>query len=137
MSRTAIRWILLPFEVLLGFVLVGILAVMAAGQFYLWYEPVGGFFAAIAVVALAYVRAPQRPLLAALVAYLLGATVAQQLLWERSFYPENYANAYEPTNFPFWVTLAGGALAFVSVTMYAFLKRRSTSNKSLERTRER
>jgi len=137
MTRTAIRWALLPFEILLGFVLVGIAGVMAAGLFYLWYEPVGGFFAAIAVVALAYIRAPAWPLMTALIAYSMGCAVAHQMLWERSFYPENYETAYEPTNFPFWVTFAGGTLAILGVAVHAFLKRRTTSNTSLERTRDR
>ena len=137
MIRTEIRWVLLPFEVLLGFVLVGIAAVLAAGQFYLWYEPVGGFFAAIAVVAVAYIRAPAWRLMVAFVAYSIGCAVVHQMLWESSFYPENYARAYEPTNLPFWVTLSGGTLAFLGVVSHALHKRRTTSNKSLERTRER
>jgi hypothetical protein len=136
MTRTEIRWVLLPFEILLGFVLVGIATVLAAGQLYVWYEAVGGFFAAIAVVAVAYIRAPAWPVMAAFVAYSVGTAAAHNMLWERSFYPENYARAYEPTHLPFWVTLAGGTLAFISVTAHALLKRRSTSNTSLERTRD-
>jgi hypothetical protein len=137
MTRTEIRWVLLPFEILLGFVLVGSAAVLAAGLFYLWYEPVGGFFSAIAVVAVAYIRAPAWPVMAALVAYSVGCAVAHSMLWESSFYPEHYSNAYQPKNLPFCVTFAGGALALVAVTVHALLKRRSTSNTSLERTRER
>src|SRR6187401_246191 len=100
MTRTEIRWVLLPFEVLLGFALVGIAAVLVAGQLYLWYEPVGGFFAAIAVVSVAYFRAPAWKLMAAFVAFSIGAAVAHNMLWESSFYPENYEKAYEPTNLP-------------------------------------
>jgi hypothetical protein len=136
MTRTEVRWVLLPFEILIGFVLVGIAAALAAGQLYLWYEPVGGFFAAIAVVVVAYLRAPAWPVTVAFVAYSIGCAAAHNMLWERSFYPENYTEAYEPTNLPLWVTFAGGTLAFLGVSAHALLKGRSTSNTSLERPRE-
>ena len=136
MTRTEVRWVLLPFEILLGFVLVGIAAVLAAGQLYLWYEPVGGFFAAVAVVVVAYLRAPAWPVMVAFVAYAIGCVAAHNMLRGRSFYPESYTEAYAATNLPFWVTFVGGTLASLGVSTHALLKRRSTSNTSLERTRE-
>ena len=111
MTRIAIRWSLLPLEVVLGYVLVGFAAVFAADQMGLWYEPFAGFFAAVAVVCVAYFRAPAWPVLVAFVAYSIGCWAAHRMLWESSYFPENYAEAYEPTNLPFWVTLAGGTLA--------------------------
>ena len=87
MTRTEIRWVLLPFEILLGFVLAGIAAVLVAGQLYVWYEPVGGFFAAIAVVAVAYIRAPAWPVMAALVVHSMHFRCLKNIS-----YPPGYAN---------------------------------------------
>ena len=136
MSRVALRWSLLPFEVAAGFLVAGIAAVLAADQLGLWYEPVGGFVAAIAVVTISYFRAPGWPVFVAFVSYCVGAAIAFSALWGRSFYPENYAEPYEPTNLPFWVTLAGGTLAFLGVAVHALAKVRFGSNTSLERMRE-
>jgi hypothetical protein len=136
MSRIALRWSLLPFEVMLGFVVAGIAAVFASGLLGLWYEPVGGFVAAIAVVTLSYIRAPKRPVTVAFISYSIVAAVAFGALWERSFYPENYAQSYEPTNMPFWVTLGGGTIAMLGVAAHAVSKVRFSSNTSLERSRD-
>jgi hypothetical protein len=135
-TRTEIRWVLLPFEVVLGFVLSGIAIGLLVDQLHVWFEPVVGFLVAIVVVVTAYVRAPARPILAALVSYVLGAAVAYALL-RSSYYPENTSRAYEPTLIPLWATLVGGAVALLAVVAHTFRKTRSTSNKSLERTRER
>ena len=137
MARTGVRWVLLPIEVILGFVLVGIAAVLVSGMLHLWHEPFGGFFAAIAVVTITYFRAPARRLMAAIVAYLIGCAVAYGMLWESSFYPENYPSAYEPTNLPFWVTFSGGTLALIGVAVHALFSRRTTTNTWVERMRER
>jgi hypothetical protein len=135
-TRIAIRWVLLPFEMVLGFVLSGIAIGLLVERLHVWFEPVVGFLVAGVVVVTAYARAPARPLLSAFVTYLIGAAVAYSLL-RNSYFPENTLRAYEPTLIPLWVTLGGGVLALVAVAAHAFRKTRSTSSKSLERTRER
>jgi uncharacterized membrane protein YdcZ (DUF606 family) len=135
MTQTAIRWALLPFEVVFSFLVVAFTATFIADHVHVWWQPVGGFFAAIAVVGVAYARAPKRPLLVALVAFVLGSAAAYLLLWN-SYFPESYPRPYAPTSIPFWVTVAGGALALFAVAVHTALKVDSTSNKSLERTRE-
>jgi len=135
MTRTEIRWVLLPFEVVLAFVVVGIVSALIAESLYLWYEPFAGFFAAFAVVSASYLGAPRWKLPVALASFILGGAAAYQLLKD-TFYPENYTSPYEPTLMPFWVTLGGGVFALVVVSIHALAKRRSPSNTSLERTRE-
>jgi hypothetical protein len=134
MTRLAIRWALLPFEVVIGFVLVVIAVALIAGWFVVWWEPVGGFLGAIAVVCISYARAPRQPLLVAVISFVLGGVAAYQLLWYSSV-PEGYSAAYQPTSIPFGVTLAGGGLALAAVAIHAALDSRSTSNISLERAR--
>jgi hypothetical protein len=135
MTRTEVRWVLLPLKVILAFVLVGIAAGLISERLYIWWEPFAGFFAAIAVVSVAYICAPGRKLLVALAAFVLGGAIAYQMLKD-SYFPEGYARAYEPTLMPFWLTLGGGLLALATVAVHAFVKRRSPSNTSLEHARE-
>lgn len=125
MTRTDIRWVLLPFEIILAFIVTGIGAAFVSGWLYLWYQPFAGFFAAAAVVCVAYLGAPRWKLLTALVTLILGGALAYRLL-DGSFYPENYAVPYSPTSMPFWVTLSGGVLALAAVSLHAYVKRRST-----------
>ena len=135
MTRTEVRWVLLPLKVILAFVLVGIAAGLISERLYIWWEPFAGFFAAIAVVSVAYICAPGRKLPVALAAFVLGGAIAYQMLKD-SYFPEGYARAYEPTLMPFWVTLGGGLLALAAVAVHAFVKRRSPSIASLEHARE-
>jgi hypothetical protein len=135
MTRTEVRWVLLPLKVILAFVLVGIAAGLISERLYIWWEPFAGFFAAIAVVSVAYICAPGRKLPVALAAFVLGGAIAYQMLKD-SYFPEGYARAYEPTLIPFWVTLGGGLLALAAVAVHAFVKRRSPSIASLEHARE-
>ena len=132
MTRIVIRWILLPFEVALGFLLAAIAAVYIVDQLHLWWEPVVGFLAAFAVVSISYARAPRRPLRVAFVSYVLGGVAAYRLLRDSSF-PEDFPRPYDSTFIPFCVTLAGGALALAAAGAHTALRRRSTTNKSLER----
>jgi len=136
MTRTEVRWVLLPLEVILAFVLVGIGAGLISEKLYIWWEPFAGFFAAIAVVSVAYICAPGRKLLVAFAAFVLGGAIAYLMLKD-SFFPEDYARAYEPTLMPFWVTLGGGTLALAAAAVHAFVKRRSPSHTSLEHMREK
>jgi len=135
MTRTEVRWVLLPLKVILAFVLVGIAAGLISERLYIWWEPFAGFFAAIAVVSVAYICAPGRKLPVALAAFVLGGAIAYQMLKD-SYFPEGYARAYEPTLIPFCVTLGGGLLALATVAVHAFVKRRSPSIASLEHARE-
>jgi len=135
MTRTEVRWVLLPLKVILAFVLVGIAAGLISERLYIWWEPFAGFFAAIAVVSVAYICAPGRKLPVALAAFVLGGAIAYQMLKD-SYFPEGYARAYEPTLMPFWLTLGGGLLALAAVAVHAFVKRRSPSIASLEHARE-
>ena len=74
----------------------------------LWYKPFAGFFAAVAVVCVAYFsRSPPSASIRGS-AYSIGCWAAHQNALGKQL--QNYAEAYEPTNLPFWVTLAGGAL---------------------------
>ena len=125
MTRTELRWVLLPFEVALAFILVGKAAALIAEKLHISSEPVSGFFAAFAVVAVTYLGAPRSKLFAAVISFVLGGAVAYGVLKD-SFDPRTY----EPTLMPFWVTLAGGALAITIASVHAFLKRGSPSNTS-------
>jgi hypothetical protein len=115
-------------------VLAGIGAGLISDELYMWSEPFAGFFAALAVVSVAYIRAPSLKLFVALASFVLGGAIAYEMLKD-SFFPANHARAYEATLTPLWVTLGGGALALAAVTVHAFAQRRSPSNTSLERTR--
>ena len=132
MSRTAIRWLLLPFATVLAMVLAVLCGERFAIVLGFWSRPVVGFCAAFAAVSIVYIVAPVRKLFSASIAYLVGATLAYSALKD-SYDPRTY----EPTLMPFWVTLAGGALALAIMAGDAFGRAQPPPNKSLERTRER
>ena len=129
------RWLWLPWEIAVGFLVSGFVSWAALGNFLSWPDPAIGFIAAAAVVVTTYVRAPNHQLLASGFALLLGASVAYILL-RGSTFPENHARGYEQTFIPLWFTLSGGAAAFCACAVRSF-RARAPSNKSFERTRER
>jgi hypothetical protein len=131
MTRVATRWILLPFAVIAGFVLAGLVAERLAIAIGVWTYPVIGFCAASAVVGVAYIIAPTSKLTAAFASYLAGSVLAYKALKDR-YDPRTY----EPTLMPLWITLAGGAITLVVVSVHNFGKKPAPSKTSLERTRE-
>jgi type IV secretory pathway VirB2 component (pilin) len=131
---TIARWIALPFEVGLSFVLSAIAAFAASALFTNWPEPVIGFGAACGVVCTAYWRAPRSRLITAGAALLVGSAAATYLLRHASF-PEGYAHPYQQTLIPLYITLSGGIAAFVACVVHSWIAG-VPSNNSLERTRE-
>ena len=118
--KTAIGkgWAIAAFAVIGSFFISGILAAFAADAVGLWHLPIAGFSAAFAVVAVAYWAAPERKLLVAVLALMLGALVAWPLLGTQH-YPEHYSGglAYQPTYLPLAATYLGGLLAYAIVAL--------------------
>ena len=109
-----LRWALALLAVLGGFFLAGISGSIAADLAGFWHLLGAGFSAAVAVVVVAYLAAPNHKMLSSIIALLLGAAAAWFVL-EPSFYPESYGErgAYQPTHLPIIVTYLGGVLGLV------------------------
>lgn len=113
------RWVIVPFVAVTVFVVTAIVGFGLCLLFGLWFEPVIGFMAAFSTVLITSLSAPKFEEWVGVLTYFLGAVAAWYLIGD-SFYPENYAQPYEPTNIPIVVTYLGGLLG---VALCFFLKR--------------
>lgn len=128
------RWVLAPFAVISAFLIVGISTDIVTGALGYWDVVGAGFFAAIAVVVSAYFAAPNRKLLSAGIAFVLGAVCAWRML-EPSFYPVNYGvDAYQATHLPILMTYLGGVLG---LALAAFLHSRTPRTPPADRRARR
>jgi hypothetical protein len=115
----ATRWLLAVLAVLGAFFAAGLLGALVADALGRWYEPAGGFAAALSVVVVAYLAAPSHRLPAAMAALAIGACIAWHFLAPSS-YPESYGDkAYEPTYLPLIATCAGGLLGLLLAAFHS------------------
>ena len=122
------RWFLTPFVPVLVFYLSAVPTLFITIVFKIWIDPTYGFIAAFCVVLSAYLIAPSAKKWIGIIAFLLGAIAAWFIVGE-SYYPENYANPYQPTYLPLMVTYCGGLLG---VIVCFFLDRKF--NKAIQAT---
>jgi len=108
-----LRWILAFFAALGGFFVGAIAGDLVAKMVGLWFLPGAGFSAALAVVVVTYLAAPNHKFVSASISFIAGAIVAWLLL-EPSCFPENYGEkAYQPTHLPIITTYAGGVVGLL------------------------
>ena len=113
MRVVAVRsWLLASVKVFVAFVFFGVAGAFLASYTGVWDTPVAGFCAAFGVVVTAFLAAPQLKLATATASFIVGAAVAWWLVGD-SFWPEGLPKAYQPTNVPFYCTVAGGAFALL------------------------
>ena len=117
LTGATVRWIALPFAVLVAFFLAAFAIGLIAEYLHRWADPFVGFAAAFSVVAVAYWCAPRHRIVSAGAALVLGSIVAVYLLRYEQ-YPENYAHPYEPTVWPLISTLSGGVAALAAVWLH-------------------
>ena len=106
------RWFLTPFVPVLVFYLSAVPTLFITIVFSIWIDPAYGFIAAFSVVLSAYSIAPSAKQCIGIIAFFVGAIAAWFIVGE-SYYPENYANPYQPTYLPLMVTYGGGLLGLV------------------------
>ena len=122
---SAVEWSKAVLATLGAFIVAGVAAGFLAGALHVWATPVEGFVAAFAVVLAAYVFAPTLKVLAASLVLAVGAAAAWKLIGHSDF-PESYGElAYQPTQIPFFATIAGGLLAWLVACVLGWRRRRS------------
>jgi Ni/Fe-hydrogenase subunit HybB-like protein len=100
--------------VLTAFIGSAIAADVIASQLGIWSTLVTGVIAAPVVVVVAHTTTKKRKILAASIAYVIGACASIYLLTS-DYYPESYERAYEPTMIPLTSTLTSGAVALMAL----------------------
>ncbi len=111
-SRTVLywfRWFALPAFVFAVFMATGILAEVPVRVFRLWEDLWIGIACACTWVLTAYLVAPEKKSIAAVVLFLVGALLAWKLVGH-SWYPEGSPKAYQPSHLPFALTCTSGLM---------------------------
>jgi hypothetical protein len=102
-----LRWFCLPVLVFVSWVITGVLVELVFSVIPAWDEPWLGAICAFTWVLSAYFVVPKWKIPVAVLAYVVGAIVAQHLIGN-SFYPKGHPKAYQTTHLPFIMALIGG-----------------------------
>ena len=102
--------------VLTVFLVSTIAAYILADYLGMWNELATGIIVAPVVVFVAYFRTEKRKIIAASIAYIIGAAASIYIL-KNGYYPESYEKAYEPTILPLFSTLTSGAVALLIIAI--------------------
>jgi len=104
----AVSIVIVIIAFLVSAITAGILADLAG----VWKKPFIGSSAAFFVVLTGYVTAPSHKQIAAIIWLIVGA-ISAWILAGNSYYPEDYAQASQPTLIPMFATYLSGLIALL------------------------
>ncbi|PKI15952.1 hypothetical protein [Colwellia sp. 12G3] len=111
--------------VIIAFLVSAIGAGLLADFFGVWKKPFIGASAAFFVVLSGYITAPSHKKTMSLVWFIVGA-VSAWFLAGNSTYPEDYAQAYQPTLIPLTATYLSGLVALLICNVWHTRNKKSS-----------